>query len=417
MKYLTTKLSVQHLSITDFINIIQNIHQLDKITLVPYIVSFHGGKIYWYDKIIAFQINQDQNYYEYIFDENNQGLYISLDINNNQYRDLTPYLIDNDYLKTTQFSYHQVKIGNKNNIEEIISFIDNETLLPIVYLNHDFHGDVQKLMDSLKTMAYVLFSEDEQFDQAFQKRFHLRNNSYIIYLNHEFQKISLLKDENMINFIKRVQIKIQNYITQRSYPFPYDMKLFQHFVIQKFIEYSKENDDIKVLHIEKQLSILENKKKNLEDDIKNFSNKIIILKNQNEELKEFLNQQDTIPLILKGDEKEFYAGEQKDLILSLLKDEFDQHKNLMIKDILDQNPPVGNRDQYLDDIHTLLISDGLSKKTMDLLRHYGIYIDCSRKHPAGTFFNNSRYTTTFSSTPGDVNAGRKSFRQIRNSFF
>lgn len=55
MKYLTTKLSVQHLSITDFINIIQNLYQLDKIALVPYIVSFDGGKLYCMIKLSLFK--------------------------------------------------------------------------------------------------------------------------------------------------------------------------------------------------------------------------------------------------------------------------------------------------------------------------------------------------------------------------
>lgn len=414
MKYLTTKLSVQHLSITDFINIIQNLYQLDKIALVPYIVSFDGGKLYWYDQTVAFQISQNQNYYEYILNEKDQELYISLDINNDQYVNLISYLIDHHYLKAKQFLYDQVKMGNKNNIEDIISFIENETLLPVVYLQHRFHGDIKKLMHSLKTMANVLSSEDEEFDQAFQKHFHLRNNSYIIYLNHEFQKISISKNEHFANFITKVQIKIQNYITQRSYPFPYDMKLFQHFIIEKYIEYNNKNNDTKVLDIENKLLILENKKKNIEDDINDMAQKIDFLNNQNEE---FINQQKTIPLIIKEDEKEFYEREQKDLLLSLLKDEFDQHNNPMIKDILDQNPPVGNKDEYLNHIFNLLVSNGLSKKAMDLLHHYGIYVDLSRKHPAGTFFNNSRYTITFSSTPGDVNAGRKSYRQIKNSFF
>lgn len=417
MKYITTKLSTQQISMNDFIEIVHTLHQLNGIEITSYITSFHNGKIYNYDKTIAYQINQNHNYYEYIFDEADNGLYISLDINNNKYFDLIAYLLHKNYLKRDIFSYDQVKIGKLNDMDKIISFIENKTLLPVIYLNQSLNKYSQNLIDSLKSIAYVLSGENHQFDKKFQEHFHLQNNSYIMYLNHEFQKISLLNDENVDSFVVRIQSKIQNYITQRIFPFPYDMKSFQHFIIQKLITNIKENEDKEASHLEIQLSKWEHKKQNLLKEIDDISNKILVLENQNEDLEMLLNQKKNMPLILKGDEKEFYEGEQKDLILSLLKKDFEYTKNSMIAEILKQNPFIGNREKYLDEIFSLLVSDGLSKKNLDLLSHYGINIDYSRKHPSGIFFNNSRYTITFSSTPGDVNAGRKSFRQIKKSFF
>lgn len=424
MKYLTTQLFIKKMSLSDFHQLIQDKHHLGFIDIVPYMTSFHNGKIYSYNQTVAYQINQNNNCYEYIFNELENSLYISLDINNNDYIDLTSYLIDNNLLEEKIFLYNQVKQGNKNNLDDIISFIENESLLPVIYLNQSLSTYDQTLLNSLKTIAYVLSSDDQLFHQEFQKHFQLRNNSYILYLNHEFQKISLLKNENIEDFIKRVQIKVQNYITQRTYPFPYNMKAFQHFVIQKLIEDAKENEDQKVSHIEIQLSTLESKKETLLNDIDTYSKKIQILENQNNELNDFLKQQDNIPLILKGDEKEFYEGEQKDLILFLLEEEIKNTNNLqlkeMVEDILQQNPAIGTRKRYLSELFNMLIAENKissSKKSLEALKRYGICINHAGKHLTGTFFNDSRYTITFSSTPGDKNIGRQYYRQIRNLFY
>lgn len=259
------------------------------------------------------------------------------------------------------------------------------------------------------------------FIKPFQKHFYLRNNSYILYLNHEFQKISFLKKESPQEFIEKVKIKIQSYVLQRTYSFPYNMKDFQHHIIKKIIENHKENDFLENSSIEQQVLALENKKKNLQKNIDDLNNQILILENQNKELGSYIKQQGYYPLILKGNEKEFYKGEQRDLLLYLLKEELknnhNQKQQQIIHTILEQNPPVGNRNRYLTDIFNLLVNEGLSKKSIDTLSRYGIILNHTGKHPTTTFFNDSRYTMTFSSTPSDLNAGRQYYHQIRKLFF
>ena len=53
----------------------------------------------------------------------------------------------------------------------------------------------------------------------------------------------------------------------------------------------------------------------------------MILENQNKELGSYIKQQGYYPLILKGNEKEFYKGEQRDLLLYLLKEELKNNHN------------------------------------------------------------------------------------------
>lgn len=421
MKHLSTLIAVKNLTIIQFTKIIQDLFYLDEFILDSLIIHLENCTIYHDESAIAFCIQYQNNDYEYIFNETKQNIYLSINKRNNQFIDLITYLNKYHFLNNNHFSYIQPNIKNMNDLNQVIEFIENKTILPVIYLNISLKDFKNEILTEIQSTAYILTSEDENFHQAFQNHFHLRNNSYILYLNHEFQKISFLKKESPQEFIEKVKIKIQSYVLQRTYSFPYNMKDFQHHIIKKIIENHKENDFLENSSIEQQVLALEDKKKNLQKNIDDLNNQILILENQNKELGSYIKQQGYYPLILKGNEKEFYKGEQRDLLLYLLKEELknnhNQKQQQIIHTILEQNPPVGNRNRYLTDIFNLLVNEGLSKKSIDTLSRYGIILNHTSKHPTTTFFNDSRYTMTFSSTPSDLNVGRQYYRQIRKLFF
>ena len=421
MKHLSTLIAVKNLTIIQFTKIIQDLFYLDQFILDSLIIHLENCTIYHDESAIAFCIQYQNNDYEYIFNETKQNIYLSINKRNNQFIDLITYLNKYHFLNNNHFSYIQPNIKNMNDLNQVIEFIENKTILPVIYLNMSLKDFKNEILTEIQSTAYILTSEDKNFHQAFQNHFHLRNNSYILYLNHEFQKISFLKKESPQEFIEKVKIKIQSYVLQRTYSFPYNMKDFQHHIIKKIIENHKENDFLENSSIEQQVLALEDKKKNLQKNIDDLNNQILILENQNEELGSYIKQQGYYPLILKENEKEFYKGEQRDLLLYLLKEELknnhNQKQQQIIHTILEQNPPVGNRNRYLTDIFNLLVNEGLSKKSIDTLSRYGIILSHTGKHPTTTFFNDSRYTMTFSSTPSDLNVGRQYYRQIRKLFF
>ena len=421
MKHLSTLIAVKNLTIIQFTKIIQDLFYLDEFILDSLIIHLENCTIYHDESAIAFCIQYQNNDYEYIFNETKQNIYLSINKRNNQFIDLITYLNKYHFLNNNHFSYIQPNIKNMNDLNQVIEFIENKTILPVIYLNMSLKDFKNEILTEIQSTAYILTSEDKNFHQAFQNHFHLRNNSYILYLNHEFQKISFLKKESPQEFIEKVKIKIQSYVLQRTYSFPYNMKDFQHHIIKKIIENHKENDFLENSSIEQQVLALEDKKKNLQKNIDDLNNQILILENQNEELGSYIKQQGYYPLILKENEKEFYKGEQRYLLLYLLKEELknnhNQKQQQIIHTILEQNPPVGNRNRYLTDIFNLLVNEGLSKKSIDTLSRYGIILSHTGKHPTTTFFNDSRYTMTFSSTPSDLNVGRQYYRQIRKLFF
>lgn len=421
MKHLSTLIAVKKLTIIQFTKIIQDLFYLDEFILDSLIIHLENCTIYHDESAIAFCIQYQNNDYEYIFNETKQNIYLSINKRNNQFIDLITYLDKCHLLNNDHFSYIQPNIKNMNDLNQVIEFVENKTILPVIYLNMSLKDFKNEILTEIQSTAYILTSEDKNFHQAFQNHFHLRNNSYILYLNHEFQKISFLKKESPQEFIEKVKIKIQSYILQRTYSFPYNMKDFQHHIIKKIIENHKENDFLENSSIEQQVLALEDKKKNLQKNIDDLNNQILILENQNKELGSYIKQQGYYPLILKGNEKEFYKGEQRNLLLYLLKEELknnhNQKQQQIIHTILEQNPSVGNRNKYLTDIFNLLVNEGLSKKSIDTLSRYGIILSHTGKHPTTTFFNDSRYTMTFSSTPSDLNVGRQYYRQIRKLFF
>ena len=434
MKHLSTLIAVKNLTIIQFTKIIQDLFYLDEFILDSLIIHLENCTIYHDESAIAFCIQYQNNDYEYIFNEIKQNIYLSINKRNNQFIDLITYLNKYHFLNNNHFSYIQPNIKNMNDLNQVIEFIENKTILPVIYLNISLKDFKNEILTEIQSTAYILTSEDENFHQAFQKHFHLRNNSYILYLNHEFQKISFLKKESPQEFIEKVKIKIQSYVLQRTYSFPYNMKDFQHHIIKKIIENHKENDFLENSSIEQQVLALEDKKKNLQKNIDDLNNQILILENQNKELGSYIKQQGYYPLILKGNESrrkilEYLKkaeSELNDIKLSdertnelkeELKNNHNQKQQQIIHTILEQNPPVGNRNRYLTDIFNLLVNEGLSKKSIDTLSRYGIILNHTGKHPTTTFFNDSRYTMTFSSTPSDLNVGRQYYRQIRKLFF
>ena len=281
MKHLSTLIAVKNLTIIQFTKIIQDLFYLDEFILDSLIIHLENCTIYHDESAIAFCIQYQNNDYEYIFNEKKQNIYLSINKRNNQFIDLITYLNKYHFLNNNHFSYIQPNIKNMNDLNQVIEFIENKTILPVIYLNISLKDFKNEILTEIQSTAYILTSEDENFHQAFQKHFHLRNNSYILYLNHEFQKISFLKKESPQEFIEKVKIKIQSYVLQRTYSFPYNMKDFQHHIIKKIIENHKENDFLENSSIEQQVLALEDKKKNLQKNIDDLNNQILILENQN----------------------------------------------------------------------------------------------------------------------------------------
>jgi len=142
------------------------------------------------------------------------------------------------------------------------------------------------------------------------------------------------------------------------------------------------------------------------------------LQQDNNNLLDVIQMQDNHPILIKGDIKEYYDGEQKDIILDILKQEFRNNpSNEMLQQISKQNPEVGVRKKYLEEINKILLSNNkINTRVIDKLWDYGICIHKS-EHYFSYFFDNEHYLITLSSTPSDMNAVRQMYRTFRKYYF
>ena len=81
--------------------------------------------------------------------------------------------------------------------------------------------------------------------------------------------------------------------------------------------------------------------------------------------------------MLKGKEKEKYPGEQRDIVLDVIKEELKTQKDErichLLHQILKENPETGHRRQMLDEIFKILVSNSqVDEKVVTDLRKMGI---------------------------------------------
>ena len=149
MKHLSTLIAVKNLTIIQFTKIIQDLFYLDEFILDSLIIHLENCTIYHDESAIAFCIQYQNNDYEYIFNETKQNIYLSINKRNNQFIDLITYLNKYHFLNNNHFSYIQPNIKNMNDLNQVIEFIENKTILPVIYLNislKDFKNGIPPIL-------------------------------------------------------------------------------------------------------------------------------------------------------------------------------------------------------------------------------------------------------------------------------
>lgn len=424
MKYLVTKISLIDLNKEQFKDFVFQVHQIEKVDIQSTIQYFQYGWIIDLEDIIAFHIEQGYWSYEYIYHIKQHQVYISYDYQRLvEHIDMIEALINSHMIAKKEYFYVSQKPFIVDSFERFLEFVARQQRLPIVFLQYQTNDIKEKLANRLKGMAYVVKCEDEQIAYKIKNHFHLTKQNYVFYLNGECQKLSLLKNETEDEFINRIFLKVKNYITKRVYSFPYAMDELYRYALHQMIDDIKQNENSIAIDLENKISSLEKQKEEYTQRIQKLQNQISILQTQNDNMTEFMNQQQQHPLLIKGEEKELYLGEQKDIVLYLLEDRLktirDPHEKELIENILKDNPKVGKREQLLKEIQQLLMkSQQLNFNTIDKLKKCGIYLEKNNsKHYDCLFFNNSRYFLTVSSTPSDINYNRQIIRDIRKYFF
>lgn len=142
------------------------------------------------------------------------------------------------------------------------------------------------------------------------------------------------------------------------------------------------------------------------------------LQYENQGLKARLDSGDSRPLLMMGDEDDFYPGEIKDMVLSALEDAISRFPKKsrradVFNDIIQRNEYKHLGDKKKQKIKDLLKGyDGLKNSLKQELIAFGFEIKEDGKHYKLTYFGDERYSTILAKTPSDHRGGKNDATDI-----
>ncbi|MCD7893475.1 MAG: hypothetical protein LUG60_07210 [Erysipelotrichaceae bacterium] len=427
MNYLSTKLKlISQINAQEFIYLINHIHQVN-LNKDDFKQGMHHNDnitLFSFDdmNIIGISLIKHHRIYEYVYQVSTQDLYITIKIKGTsslKSPDCILYLIENEYvLPHSLFQYDTPLLLTYDNIDlfyQQLQYIN----LPIIYLNNTINR-YPKLKNELameaQGFAFIVYSQDDNIDNQIYQHLHLSPTSYIFYSSQDYKMITPTKHDKSITYKQNILRRLQDYMTKKDYPLSLD-KLKMRYLHDEFDEMQEEEKNL-LNRLEQQNDQLESQIQELFERIDHIDQSLSRIQQDNDYLSDMLELQDDYPILIKGDIKEFYEGEQKDIILEILTQEARNNpSNEIPSNIIKQNPEVGVRSKYLDEINKILLSNSkITSRMIDKLWDYGINIYKS-EHYYAYFFNDKHYLITLSSTPSDVNAVRQMYRTFRKYYF
>ena len=136
-----------------------------------------------------------------------------------------------------------------------------------------------------------------------------------------------------------------------------------------------------------------------------------------------LDSIDSMPVLYMGNEHEFYQGEIKDIILSVLSDALSHmpeksRRRDVVKDIIGSNDYQQLSESKAREVKRLLRNyGGMTKKLRQELIALGFVITEDGKHYKITYYGDGRYQTVFAKTPGDNRSGKNNSQAIIRMLF
>ncbi len=160
------------------------------------------------------------------------------------------------------------------------------------------------------------------------------------------------------------------------------------------------------------LEMYDEEERKLRDKIEELTRANESLVSENDGLRQKLQSTDGIPLLTRGEEDDFYAGEVKDLVLLTLSEAVNTipagaRRRDVVVDIINSNDYRHLTEENAASIKRLLKTySGMSSKVRQELESRGFVITEDGKHYKVTYNGDPRYTMTMSKTPSDVKTGQ-----------
>ena len=408
-----SKLPLKDVSCERLHEIIAACHSLEPLVNQP-IVNLENGFIIQDDDVLAYHIEEGSKY-DYIFQKSTNELYISIDKRGDFYN-LLNYLEKGNLLnRDGEFDIlSEVHCMRKDTLEDTM-------YLPILYFSSSSDETIMKeCARKLKGMVHVVCG-NAKIDSKMKKQYRARYADFAVLHNQDCLRFSKSKKETNEDYINRIYFKIQMYMSNLVYDYPFNMNELHNRVLAKLVTESKKQEDEREKVYYQHTERLNDDKQKLINQIKEKEMEMLRLSNDIENHKAILASIDAYPVLHKGKIKEFYAGEQRDVILNVLKEEKHSpdrttHEVQLLEEILKENPKVGNRLRMLDDLDILMTNATKIPPIKSQLQKLNITVQKSGDHYKLIFFDDVKYQTHVSCT-GKTYSLRAGWREIKEHFF
>lgn len=389
---------------SSFIDAINHVHNMNIQLPKTNIENYSNARILSVHEYTACLITKNANHYEYIFNEHTNEVSVLTKASKIDFK-FYDYLLLNHYIKEEiiTLGLHPLEV-TKDNIHNIMDYIMNIATLPIVYL-YNYH---EVLPVELFENASVIRNDDKEIHEYLCNQYNIQKHA-IFFSNESIRPLNRLSDS--------INIILERYTMQKVYPTMLSVvELYNILIKEQLLELEDAGLDI----METNEHIVDS----LKEKIEKMKEKIEKVQQQNIYLKSRLELYDDdaqLPLVYQSKEPEFYDGEQKDMILYLLKKvkerSLDIEEKKIIQEILDENPEVGIRAKNLSQIDNILTNanvGGLSSREVNQLKEYGIYVDEKIKDKDKAYlYGDKRYMFSIHKTNSDINWGKQLYRDIK----
>lgn len=324
-------------------------------------------------------------------------------------------------------------IINEENVDVLSAVINGKSKyrLPIVYVSKTFDNrypvDVYKMAGRLKGVAHVLIQGSLEYDWMLREMTDSRNeyngavgiyypNKTVWpkrYLYHKYDQ----KDWAMMEkIIRRVILYANRQQVSELYTWYGVLNAIskEYLTIQKEQREEAEKERDQVFDtFDEELTQSQRRQEELLKENAALQAEVTGLRNK-------LNDLDKEPILIAGDEDDFYPGEIKDIVLSILEKELkngveaNSRREHVLNDILINNNYGHLSKKKAEDIARILNSyNGMTSKIKHALEDFGFQIEKAGKHYRLLYYGDNRYKTTLAGTPGDVRGGKNLAHSIK----
>lgn len=178
------------------------------------------------------------------------------------------------------------------------------------------------------------------------------------------------------------------------------------------------------LEADQLLESFDEENRSLREDNERLRCENVQLAYENQVLRSKLDSQSRVPVLLMGDEDDFYAGEIKDLLLKTLEASLNNllatgtRRYDVVKDIIESNDYQRSSEKRAAEVKQMLNNyKGMTSKVQRGFEELGFQIQHDGGHYKTIYYGDDRYIIVHAATPSDGRAGKNNASDVIKKVF